>query len=58
MFMAKYTQAQHEAIKRYRENRESISITLTKEQKDKIKEKASAKNMNVTQYILSLVDFD
>ena len=49
----RYTEAQHKAINKYRSNRATIEINLTREQKEQIKQDATAAGMSTNQYILS-----
>ena len=51
----RYTDAQHKAINKYRTNRATIEINLTKEQKEQVKQAATAAGMSTNQYILSKI---
>ena len=51
----RYTDAQHKAITKYRANRATIEINLTKEQKEKIKQAATSEGLSVNQFILNRV---
>lgn len=52
---ARYTEAQHKAINKYRANRATIEINLTKEEKERIKQAAADAGKSVNQYILDKI---
>jgi len=51
----RYTDAQHKAINKYRANRATIEINLTREQKEQIKQAATDAGQSVNQFILDKV---
>ena len=51
----RYTDAQHKAINKYRANRATIELNLTKEQKEQIKQAAADAGKSVNQFILEKV---
>ena len=52
---SRYTESQHKAINKYRSNRATIEINLTKEDKEKIKHAATEAGQSVNQYIIDKV---
>jgi predicted DNA binding CopG/RHH family protein len=52
----KYTDAQKKAILKYQENKTTIKITITPDQKEKYKQLAENKGLNLTQLIVNLLE--
>lgn len=52
----KYTEAQKRASLKYQQNKAQIKITVSKEQREKFKAKAQAAGMNLSQYIVKLLE--
>ena len=52
----KYTDAQKKAILKYQENKTTIKITITPDQKEKYKQLAESKGLNLTQLIVNLLE--
>lgn len=52
---SRYTDAQHKAINKYRANRATIEINLTREQKEQVKQAAISAGMSINQYILNKI---
>ena len=51
----RYTDAQHKAINKYRANRATIELNLTKEEKERIKQAAADAGKSVNQFILDKI---
>lgn len=52
----KYTESQKRAILKYQESKSYIKITVTPEQKEKYKNLAESKGLNLTQFIIKLLE--
>ena len=52
----KYTEAQKKAILKYQESKTTIKITVTPDQKEKYKELAESKGLNLTKLIINLLE--
>lgn len=58
--MAKYTEAQKEAIKRYKEknNLVEMRVTISKEKREEYKRQAADKGYSLNAYIIKLLEDD
>ena len=56
--MAKYTEAQAEAIRRHRQLLDNITVSVPKGERDKYKLQAAAAGMSLNAYIIKLMDDD
>ena len=56
--MARYTEAQAEAIRRHRQLLDNITVSVPKGELDKYKLQAAAAGMSLNAYIIKLMDDD
>ena len=56
--MAKYTEAQAEAIKKHHEKLDDIKVRVPKGEREKYKLQAAAAGMSLNAYIIKLMDDD
>ena len=58
--MAKYTEAQKEAVKRYKEKNDLVEmrVTLSREKREEYKQQAKRKGMSLNAYIIKLLEDD
>ena len=52
---SRYTEAQHKATNKYRQERAQIVVLMTKTQREEIQRRAQDSGLSVNQYILSKV---
>lgn len=56
--MARYTEAQAEAIRRHRQLLDNITVSVPKGEREKYKLQAAAAGMSLNAYIIKLMDDD
>lgn len=54
--MAKYTEAQKESIRRYRNNTDMVYVTVPKGKKDEWKARASSEGKSLNRFIIDKVE--
>ena len=58
--MAKYTEAQKEAVKRYKEKNDLVEmrVTLSRDKREEYKQQAANKGYSLNAYIIKLLEDD